>query len=61
MATATLQDIHECRNIAVDICVRVAKRIADTRLRCQMKDGVELCVAEQSRDRFPIGEVELQE
>ena len=51
------QQIHEARNVAADVELRILQRIAHARLRRQMNHGMKLRAAHQRSHRRAIGQV----
>ena len=56
-----LQDVVEPDHVALDIGIRVFDAIADTRLRRQVYDDIEVVFLEEAVDQCLVGEVALDE
>ena len=54
MVPASLQDVEEAGDIAVDIGLRIFQRVAHTGLRRQMRDPVEPLGGEQRGHRLRL-------
>jgi hypothetical protein len=55
---ASFEDVTERDDVVAQIRIRIDKRIANTRLRCEMHDAIEVAVAEELRGCAFVGEIE---
>ena len=59
--TARLQKVCEADKIALDVCVRIDKRISYPRLRCQIDHAIKLILSKALLYRMPISDICMNE
>ena len=57
---AGLQDVQEAHEVALQVCIRIRDAVADTRLRGEVHDLVELLLFEERVDGGLVGDVQVQ-
>ena len=61
LVPAALENIGEADDVAVDVGVRVDKRVAHACLRRKVYDAIEAFLCKETRNGFPVADIHLKE